>query len=74
MPRLPGFLDRLRRVVAPPGRPSDAVGVPASGDDLPAEIGPLLEQLDAIGAEGSRLVADAFEIDAEIAHLLRAMQ
>jgi len=37
--RAGSFLDRFRRLVAPPGRPSEAVGVPASGEDLEAELG-----------------------------------
>ena len=61
MPRFLGFLDRFRRLVAPPGRPSEAVGVPSSGDDLVVELGPLLEQLDAIGAETGRIVDEARE-------------
>jgi hypothetical protein len=57
--RVPSFLQRFRRVLAPPGRPAEAVGVPASGDELEGELGPVLEQLDAVGAQASQIEADA---------------
>ena len=62
MPRFPRFLDRFRRLIAPPGRPSEAVGVPASGDDLEGELRPLLERLETIGAEADRVVMEARDV------------
>ena len=61
MARFPGFLDRFRGLLASPGRPSEAVGVPASGEDLEAELGPLLGELDAVGAEAARIEEAARE-------------
>jgi hypothetical protein len=59
VPRFPGILDRFRRLLAPPGRPAEALGVPAAGDDVEAELGPLLEDLDTIAAEASRIEEEA---------------
>jgi hypothetical protein len=59
VPRFPGILDRFRRLLAPPGRPAEALGVPAAGDDVKTELGPLLGDLDAIGAEAARIEEDA---------------
>jgi len=55
VPRFPGILDRFRRVLAPPGRPAQALGVPASGADLEAELGPLLARLEAVDAEAAQI-------------------
>jgi hypothetical protein len=55
VPRLPGFLDRFRRRLGPPGRPSEAVGVPTSGDDLESEIAPLLDRLEEVGREAAAI-------------------
>ena len=57
MARVPSFLQRFRRVLAPPGRPAEAVGVPASGDELEGELGPVLEQLDPVGAQAAEIEA-----------------
>lgn len=59
MPRFPGILDRFRRLLTPPGRPAEALGVPAAGDDVEPELGPLLGELDTIGAEASRIEEEA---------------
>lgn len=59
MARFPGILDRFRRLLAPPGRPADALGVPARGDDVEAELGPLLTALDVVAAEAARLEQEA---------------
>ncbi|MGZ4279652.1 MAG: hypothetical protein ACXVVU_23640 [Solirubrobacteraceae bacterium] len=61
MPRVPSFLQRFRRVLAPPGRPAEAVGVPASGDELEGELGPVLDQLDPVGEQASEIEAAARE-------------
>lgn len=61
MPRVPSFLQRFRRVLAPPGRPAEAVGVPASGQELEGELGPVLEQLDSAGAQAAEIEARAHE-------------
>jgi ElaB/YqjD/DUF883 family membrane-anchored ribosome-binding protein len=50
VPSFPSFLDRFRRLLAPPGRPGEALGVPAAGDDLHGELEPLFEQLDTVDA------------------------
>jgi len=55
VPRFPTILDRFRRLLAPPGRPTAALGVPAAGDDVVAELAPLLGELDAIGAQADRI-------------------
>jgi hypothetical protein len=59
--RVPSFLQRFRRVLAPPGRPAEAVGVPASGQELEGELGPVLEQLDSVGAQAAEIEACAHE-------------
>jgi hypothetical protein len=64
--RAGSFLDRFRRLVAPPGRPSEAVGVPASGEDLEAELAPLLADVDNIDAQAERIDADAHSAAAHI--------
>jgi multidrug efflux pump subunit AcrA (membrane-fusion protein) len=56
---LPSLLQRFRRIVAPPGRPGEAVGVPASGTELEGELEPVLERLDDIDAEASEMEAQA---------------
>ncbi|MGZ6709695.1 MAG: hypothetical protein ACXVFN_22485 [Solirubrobacteraceae bacterium] len=61
MAHMPSFLQRFGRVLAPPGRPAEAVGVPASGDELEGELGPVLEQLDPVGAQASEIEAEAQE-------------
>ena len=61
MPRFPGILDRFRRVLAPPGRPAQALGVPASGTDLETELGPLLARLETVGAQAAQIEEDARE-------------
>jgi F0F1-type ATP synthase membrane subunit b/b' len=58
---MPSFLQRFRRVLAPPGRPAEAVGVPAAGDELEGELGPVLEQLDTVSAQASEIEAEAQE-------------
>lgn len=59
MPRFPGIMDRFRRLLAQPGRPAEALGVPAAGDDLEAELAPLLDELQAVGAEAVRIEEEA---------------
>jgi hypothetical protein len=59
MARFPGILDRFRRLLAPPGRPAEALGVPAGGDDMEAELGPLLGELNMVGAEAARIEEEA---------------
>ncbi|HVP01022.1 MAG TPA: hypothetical protein VMT10_00525 [Solirubrobacteraceae bacterium] len=59
MPRFPGILDRFRRVLAPPGGPAQALGVPASGADLEAELGPLLADLEAVDARAAQIEDEA---------------
>jgi hypothetical protein len=61
LPRLPSLLDRFRRLLVPPGRPAETLGVPASGADLEGELGGLLGDLDAIGQRASELRAQARE-------------
>lgn len=61
MPSFPSFLDRFRHLLAPPGRPGEALGVPASGEDLSGELEPLFEQLDAIDAQAREIERDALE-------------
>ena len=63
MPRFPNVLSRFRRFLAPPGRPGQALGVPASGDDAAAELGPLLARLEAIDAH-ARQIEEQAEADA----------
>jgi hypothetical protein len=57
MARSPTLLDRFRRMLIPPGRPSDALGVPASGEDTEAEFAPLLERLDGVDDEAAAIEA-----------------
>jgi len=59
MPSFPSFLDRFRRLLAPPGRPGEALGVPASGEDLRGELEPLFEQLDTLDAQSQQIERDA---------------
>lgn len=61
MPRVPSFLQRFRRVSAPPGRAAEALGVPASGDELGGELEPVLTRLDNVDAEASELERQARE-------------
>lgn len=61
VPVFPRFLDRFRRLLAPAGRPSEALGVPASGADLEAELAPLLPELDRIDEEAQAIRAEARE-------------
>jgi hypothetical protein len=55
VPGFPSFLDRFRRHLAPPGRPGEAVGVPASGQEVGGELEPLLAQLDAVAVEAQAI-------------------
>jgi hypothetical protein len=55
VPGFPSFLDRFRRHLAPPGRPGEAVGVPASGQEVGGELEPLLTQLDAVAVEAQEI-------------------
>ncbi len=64
MPGLADIRRRLRRLLAPPGQPAQALGVPAAGNDVAAELGPLLAALDAVAAEAERIDRDA-EAEAE---------
>jgi hypothetical protein len=57
MARSPTLLDRFRRMLIPPGRPSDALGVPASGEDAEAELAPLFERLDGVDDEAAAIEA-----------------
>ena len=59
MPSFPSFLDRFRRLLAPPGRPGEALGVPAASDDLHGELEPLFEQLDTVDAQAEEIERDA---------------
>jgi hypothetical protein len=59
VPSFPSFLDRFRRLLAPPGRPGEALGVPAAGDDLRGELEPLFEQLDTVDAQAQEIERDA---------------
>jgi hypothetical protein len=61
VPRVPSFLQRFRRLLTPPGRPAEAVGVPASGDELEGELGPVLAQLDTVGTEAADIEQRARE-------------
>jgi hypothetical protein len=56
-----GFLDRFRRLVAPPGRPSEAIGVPASGEDVAAELAPVLGRLAEVEAQARAIEEDGRE-------------
>ena len=60
VPRVPSFLQRFRRVLAA-RTAREAVGVPASGDELEGELGPVLEQLDSVGAQAAEIEARAHE-------------
>lgn len=55
MPRLPDLLERFRRLVAPPGTPAEALGVPASGEEVERELRPLFAELDRIEAEAGAI-------------------
>jgi hypothetical protein len=59
VPSFPSFLDRFRRLLAPPGRPGEALGVPASADDLRGELEPLFEQLDEVDVRAQEIERDA---------------
>jgi DNA anti-recombination protein RmuC len=59
VPGFPSFLDRFRRLIAPPGRPGEALGVPASGEDLHGELGPVFEQLDAVASQAREIEREA---------------
>jgi hypothetical protein len=61
MPAFASFLDRFRRLLAPPGRPGEALGVPASGDDLSGELEPLFGQLDAVDEQAREIERQALE-------------
>jgi hypothetical protein len=67
VPRFPAVLSRFRRFLAPPGRPGQALGVPATGDDAAAELGPLLDRLEAVDAQAGQIEERA-EADARRAH------
>jgi hypothetical protein len=62
VPAFGSFLDRFRRLLAPPGRPGEALGVPASGDDLSGELEPLFGQLDAVGEQAREIERQALEL------------
>jgi hypothetical protein len=57
------ILDRFRRMLVPPGRPGEALGVPDSGEDLGAELAPVLSQLDKVDVEAATVLEQA-EADA----------
>jgi hypothetical protein len=64
---VPGLADirrRFRRLLAPPGQPAEALGVPSAGEDIEAELGALLTELDAVAAEAQRIDREA-EAEAE---------
>ena len=61
MAALPRLLRRFRKLVAPPGRPASALGIPASGDDLEAELAPLLAGLERVEDEARDIRARARE-------------
>jgi hypothetical protein len=44
-------------MLTPPGRPSESLGVPASGEDAEAELAPLLARLERVGEEAARIEA-----------------
>jgi hypothetical protein len=49
----------LQRFRAPPGRPAQALGVPAKENQLEEELEPLLAQLDVIAEEAASMRDDA---------------
>ena len=53
------ILDRFRRMLVPPGRPGEALGVPDSGAELTAELDPVLSQLDDVEVEAAKIGQDA---------------
>jgi hypothetical protein len=55
------LLDRFRRLSAPPGRPGEALGVPASGDDLSGELEPLFGELDAVDEQAREIERQSLE-------------
>jgi len=57
------ILDRFRRMLVPPGRPGEALGVPDAGAELGVELDPVLSQLDGIDVEAAEIADDA-EADA----------
>ncbi|MFP5361839.1 MAG: hypothetical protein ACLGI5_03830 [Thermoleophilia bacterium] len=59
MLRFPGIFGRFRRLLAPPGPPAESLGVPAAGDDVAAELGPLLAEMEAVGAQADRIEQEA---------------
>jgi hypothetical protein len=61
-PAFGSFLDRFRRLLAPPGRPGEALGVPASGDDLSGELESLFGRLDAVGEQAGEIEGQALEL------------
>jgi hypothetical protein len=61
----PRLLRRFQKLVAPPGRPAAALGVPASGEDLAAELAPLLATLDRADVEAAAIRRAAAEEAAE---------
>ncbi len=66
MPRFGSILDRFRRLVAPPGRPAEAIGVPDSGAEVEAELAPVLGDLAGIDAEATRIEREAAARAADI--------
>jgi hypothetical protein len=55
------FLDRFRRLLTPPGRPGEALGLPASGEDQSAELEPLFGELDAVDEQAREIERQALE-------------
>ena len=55
------FLDRFRRLLAPPGCPGEALGVPASGDDLSGQLEPLFGELDTVDEQAREIERQALE-------------
>jgi len=53
--------DRFRWLLSPPGRPGEALGVPASGEDVRSEVESLLGGLDRATADARAIVAAAEE-------------
>jgi hypothetical protein len=58
---VPSLLKRFRRILTPPGRPAEALGVPASGTEVEGELAPVLAGLEPIGDEASAIEEQARE-------------
>jgi hypothetical protein len=61
MPGFASFLDRFRRLLAPPGRPGESLGVPAWGDDLSGELEPRFGELDTVDEQARGIERQALE-------------